>query len=83
MRYYFHIAGAVEQLDKDGKEIASLSDARIEAVRFASDYLRNRPEIIWMGEEFRVEVCGEEKDCLFTFIAVGVDTPAQKGRLRL
>lgn len=83
MRYFFNIAGAVEQPDNAGVEVGSLSDARIHAVRFASDYLRDRPEILWMGEEFRVEVCDEDKSCLFTFIAVGVDAPAQKGRLRL
>lgn len=83
MRYFFHVTGAADQPDQQGQEIGSLSDARIQAVRFASDYLRERPELVWLGEEFRVEVCDEKKRCLFTFIAVGVDTPASDGRLRI
>lgn len=83
MRYFFHIAGSVQQPDPEGHEIGSISDARIQAVRFASDYLRDRPELVWLGEEFRVEVCGEDGRCLFTFIAVGVDAPPEEGRLRI
>ena len=83
MRYFFNIAGVVSRPDDEGHELSSLSDARIEAVRFASEYLRDRPELVWMGEEFRVEVCDDKNRCLFTFIAVGVDAPAPDGRLRL
>lgn len=83
MRYFFNLAGAVGEPDDKGLEIASLSDARIEAVKFAGDYLRDRPELVWMGEEFRVEVTDESGRVLFTFIAVGVDGPPQEGRLRL
>ena len=83
MRYFFNLAGAVRASDNKGQEIGSLSDARIEAVKFAADYLRNRPELVWMGEEFRVEVTDANGDMLFTFIAVGVDSPAGAGRLRI
>ena len=83
MRYFFNLAGAAVAPDNKGLEIASLSEARIHAVKFASEYLRDRPELVWMGEEFRVEVTGESRRMLFTFIAVGVDAPAQEGRMRL
>ena len=83
MRYFFNVAGIVQESDKDGHTFASLSDARIGAVKFASEYLRDRPELVWLGEEFRVEVTDEEQEILFTFIAVGVDAPASTGRLRL
>lgn len=83
MRYFFNVTGAVHEPDNKGLEISSLSDARIAAVKFASDYLRDRPELVWLGEEFRVEVTDEKQRTLFTFIAVGVDAPAQEGRLRL
>ncbi len=81
MRYFFHITGAATEPDQLGREIESLSDARIFAVKFASDYLRDRPELVWMGEEFRVEVAGIDREILFTFIAVGVDGAAAAGRL--
>jgi hypothetical protein len=83
MRYFFNLAGAVHDPDDKGQEIACLADARVEAARFAGEYLRDRPEVIWLGEEFRVEVTDEKRRTLFTFIAVGVDAPAQEGRLRL
>lgn len=83
MRYFFNLAGAVYEADNQGHDFANLSDARIEAVKFAAQYLRDRPELVWLGEEFRVEVTGNDRQMLFTFIAVGVDAPAQEGRLRL
>ncbi len=83
MRYFFNIAGAVSQPDNKGLELSSLSDARIHAVKFASDHLRDRPELVWLGDEFRVEVTGGDREMLFTFIAVGVDAPAAPGRLRM
>jgi len=83
MRYFFNVAGAAVVPDESGTEIASLSEARIRAVRFANEYLNKRPELVWLGEEFRVEVSGEDKGLIFTFIAVGVDAPAPADRMRL
>lgn len=82
MRYFFNLAGAVHDPDDVGHDFATLSDARIEAARFAGEYLRDRPELVWMGEEFRIEVTEKSGRVLFTFIAVGVDGPPQEGRLR-
>lgn len=83
MRYFFNLAGAVHEADNEGLEIASMSEARIHAVKFAAEYLRDRPDLVWLGEEFRIEVTDEKRKTLFTFIVVGVDAPAQEGRLRL
>jgi hypothetical protein len=49
------------------------------AVRFASEYLRDRPEVVWLDDEFRIEVSNSERLLLFTFIAIGVDAPAGTG----
>jgi hypothetical protein len=35
MRYFFNLAGAVYDPDNEGTELASMADARIEAVKFA------------------------------------------------
>lgn len=83
MRYFFNVAGTIHQPDDKGVEIANMSDARIRAVRFANEHLNQRPELVWLGEEFRVEVTNDEGHLLFTFVAVGVDAPADEGRLRL
>mgnify|MGYP006952620599 CR=1 FL=1 len=75
MQYFFNLAGAVHDPDNEGYELANISEARIQAARFAGEYLRDRPEIVWMGEEFRIEVTDSDKVLQFTFIAVGVDAP--------
>jgi hypothetical protein len=73
MHYFFNIAGSDQDSDDEGYELANISDARIEAVRAASEYLRDRPEVVWLGDEFRVEVLDGGGVLQFTFIAVGVD----------
>lgn len=80
MRYFFNLAGAVHDPDNEGQELPSLSAARVEAARFAGQYLRDRPEAAWLGEEFRVEVANSDGLTLFTFIAFGVDAPAAMGK---
>ena len=80
MRFYFNIAGAVADPDDEGLDLPNVAAARIEAVRFAAEYLRDRPEVAWLGDEFRVEVTREDRLILFTFIAIGVDAPAGMGK---
>ena len=74
--YFFNQAGAVYDPDVEGVELASLLEASIEAVKYAAETLRDRPEIIWLGDEFRVEVTDDKQLILFIFIAIGVDSPA-------
>jgi len=78
MLFFFSQAGAVHDPDADGVEFPTMSQARIEAVRFAASMLRDRPELAWLGDEYRVEVTDQSQRVLFTFIAVGVDGPAAK-----
>ncbi len=81
MLFFFTKAGAVYDPDTDGIELGSMSEARIQAVKYAAETLRDRPELVWMGEEFRVEVTDKNQLVLFTFIAIGVDAPVAKGRI--
>lgn len=83
MRYFFNLAGAVTDRDAEGIEFPTLSDARIRAVKFGAEYRRDRPELVWLGEEFRIEVTSKSGHVCFTFIAVGVDGAAETGRLRI
>jgi len=76
MRFFFNLAGAVYDPDKDGMELPSLSDARIMAVQTAAELLRDRPELAWLGDEFRVEVTDSKQLVLCTVITFGVDAPA-------
>jgi len=80
MRFFFNLAGAVYDPDNEGHELANVSVARIEAVKFAGEFLRDRPEVVWLGEEFRVEVTNGQRLLLFTVIVLGIDAPAGIGK---
>lgn len=79
MLFFFHLAGAVVDPDNEGVELATISDARVQAVHLAAGMLRDRPDVAWLGDEFRVEVTDENQLLLFTFVAMGVDAPAATG----
>jgi phage terminase large subunit-like protein len=79
MRFYFNLAGAVHDADNEGMEFSTLSEARIEAARFAGELLHERPELVWAGDELRVEITNEHQIMMCTVIVLGVDAPAAKG----
>jgi hypothetical protein len=76
---FYNLAGAVYDPDVEGAEMASIDDARIEAARFIAQSIKDKPEIVWAGEEIRVEVTDERQLVLFTIIVVGVDAPSVSG----
>jgi phage terminase large subunit-like protein len=83
MRYFFNLAGAVYDPDNEGIELATVGEARVMAAQHAGELLRDRPGVVWQGEELRVEVTDSDRLVLFTLIVLGVDAPAgvQKGRV--
>lgn len=78
MRYFFNLAGAVYDPDNDGIELANIGLAREYAVRAAADYMHDHPEIVWLGEELRLEVTNKDRLILFTLIVMGVDAAAAR-----
>ncbi|MEA3000662.1 MAG: hypothetical protein QOK17_2495 [Sphingomonadales bacterium] len=80
MRYFFNLAGAVHDPDNEGLELSSLGDARLMAAKHAGEFLRDRPGVVWEGEELRIEVTDAKRLVLFTLIILGVDAPSCKGR---
>jgi hypothetical protein len=83
MLCFFNLAGAVFDPDQAGLEMACLADARIEAARFMGEVIRDKPDIVWAGEEVRVEVTDADQLVLFTIITVGVDSAAVTGSFGL
>lgn len=81
MRYFFNQIDSEIKPDDEGLEFEHFSDARIEAVRYAAEVIRDHPTLVWTGEDFRVEVTDKDKLILFTVIVVGVDAPAARSRL--
>lgn len=78
--YFFHLAGAVYDPDEEGIELASIGEARLMAARHAGEVLRDRPGLVWQGEELRIEVTDASQLVLFTLITIGVDSPAGTGK---
>jgi hypothetical protein len=79
VRYFFNLAGAVYDPDNEGIELETLDAARRMAVQSAAELIRDRPEVVWMGDEVRVEVTDSNRLVLFTVIVVGVDSAAGSG----
>ena len=71
MRYFFNLAGAVHDPDNEGVELVNLGLAREYAVRAAADYMRDHPDVVWLGEEIRLDVTNEDRLILFTLIVSG------------
>lgn len=80
MLCFFKLAGAVYDPDVVGVELPTLKDARIEAARYIGEVIRDRPAVVWAGDEVRVEVTDERQLLLFTIVAFGVDAPAVAGQ---
>ncbi|MDB5719801.1 MAG: hypothetical protein JWP15_419 [Alphaproteobacteria bacterium] len=80
MRYFFNLAGAVHDPDNAGLELADMGSARLMAAQHAGELLRDRPGLVWQGEELRVEVTDCDRLVMFTVIVLGVDAPASLGK---
>ena len=76
MRFFFNLAGAVYDPDNEGHDLPTMSDARMMAAREVALTLHDRPELVWLGEEVRLEVTDEHRALLFTVVVMGVDGPA-------
>ncbi|RYF12365.1 MAG: hypothetical protein EOO77_17540 [Oxalobacteraceae bacterium] len=66
MHYFFDVPGAICDPDREGVEIATCGDARIKAVQFASEMIRDFPEAVVTGEELRIVVRDLQRGPLFT-----------------
>lgn len=65
-RYYFDIKDGQDFDDLQGSEWPDLAAARIEAVRFASEVLKEMPERFWNCEEWTMTVSDHHREPLFT-----------------
>jgi hypothetical protein len=77
MKCFFNLAGAIYDPDVEGFEVATIDEARSLAAIHVGEVIRDRPTVIWAGEEVRLEVSDENQKVLFTIIMVGVDAAAE------
>lgn len=75
MLCFFNLAGAIHDPDNDGVELSSMGAARREAARHIGQLIYDDPDVVWGGEEVRVEVTDVRRSVLFTIVVLGVDGP--------
>jgi hypothetical protein len=73
--YFFNTANGARERDDQGIDLPNDATARVEAIRFAGSVLSDEPDLLWDGQEFRVEVADAEGTLLFTIKMAAVDAP--------
>jgi hypothetical protein len=77
-RFHFNVHDGVSPPDTDGAEFATLEAACNEAVCFAGDALRERPQALWLEREWRLEVTDERGLVLLSVLVVASLSPAAR-----
>ena len=75
-RYFFHTADGSRVRDTEGSELKDHGAARIEAIAYLGSCMRESPNVLSDGRDFRVEVTDDTEMLLFTIIALAIDAPA-------
>jgi hypothetical protein len=78
-RFFFHHTDGEFDPDDEGTEFPDLATARVEAVRYAAELVRDRPHEVWAGDTFRIEVSDEDDMLLCTIVILELDAPAARG----
>ncbi len=65
-RYFFDIIDGQDFKDLQGSEFADLAAARIEAVRYSAEVLKEMPERFWNCEQWTMIVSDANRIQLFT-----------------
>jgi len=78
-RFFFNLIGSSADNDDTGVELAGVASARVEAVRYAGQVIRDRPSMVWTSPDVRVEVTDSGRRLLSTIIIMGIDAPAPDG----
>lgn len=66
--YYFDLSDGTREEDTVGVEFASLDKARAQAVRYASELLRDNEDGLWQGHRLCVELRDENRQLLATVV---------------
>ena len=74
-RYYFDIIDGQDLPDLQGSEWPDIAAARIEAVRYSAEVLKEMPERFWNAEAWTMTVSSSEKIPLFTLKFLAENIP--------
>jgi hypothetical protein len=74
-RYHFNILDGVRLPDTDGIELPDWHAARLEAVRRAGEILKDEPQSVALGEDWRIEVTDHTGLILFQMTFLMIESP--------
>ena len=77
-RFFFHRTDGTFDPDREGTELPDLKAARLEALHYAAASVRDRPDLVWSGSTFRVEVSDDTGMLLSTVIILEIESPAAR-----
>ena len=75
-RFHFNVRDGVSIDDLVGTDLADIYAARLEAVRFSGEVLKDNADTFWVRHEWRVEVTDDTGLILFAIHISAVDAPA-------
>ncbi|RYB01412.1 DUF6894 family protein [Lichenibacterium ramalinae] len=78
-RYFFHRTDGDFDPDREGTELPNLNAARLEAIRYAAETVKDSPDQIWSSTPFRIEVSDDTGMLLSTVIILEIEAPAARG----
>lgn len=76
-RYFFDIDNHERYVDEEGTDLAGADDARVQAVIFAGDYLRENPGLVRDGGHLGVAVRDHLGTILLTVAVTASDPTAR------
>lgn len=77
-RYHFNICDGVCLPDANGTELPDWQAARLEAVRRAGEILKDAPQSVALGEDWRIEVTDSTGLILFQMTFLMVESPVMR-----
>jgi hypothetical protein len=66
-RFYFHIFDGRDLRDDEGIELSHFQEARVEAIRYAGEILKDDAHRIALGEDWSMDVTDDTGLILFRF----------------
>ena len=79
-RYHFHVSDGQDFPDLQGSVFADLASARVEAVRFSGELLKDAASHFWSGEEWSMRVTDDSDMTLFTLMFIATNAAATSAR---
>lgn len=75
-RFHFNVYDGLSMPDAAGRELPSLEEARIEAIRLSGEILTDQSRRLALGEDWRMEVTDDTNLVLFRLDFTVIEAPA-------